>query len=422
MTLDASRLTVDVQEGARWRRTLAVTVPADLVSDEREKIVRSLAGRLKLPGFRSGRIPARVVEQRYGPALNREMVDQVVGEAYREALRMQGLHPISEGEIDDLTYEAGEPLSFRISFDVRPEVELGRLGGFVVERPRAEVGDEDVDRVLQRLREQNGTWTPADEGRPETGDLVSIRVVHLVEGEPDGDPREYELVLGEGDAIPDIEAALHTLAPGDDGEFDVTFPDDFADEARRGQGERLRIRLDQRKTRVLPELDDAFARSLGDFEDVATLRARIRQDLEKEAAEQAEGAVRGQLLARLAEANPFEVPATMVERYLQSVLGDGDNVDPERLEEARARVRPEAERAVKRILLVERVADTQGLRATDEELDTRVEEIAARNDASPAEIYARLQKSGRLEQVEMEITERKVFEFLTSKSEIKQAD
>jgi trigger factor len=284
------------------------------------------------------------------------------------------------------------------------------------------VRDEDVDRVIQRLREQHGTWNPVAEGRPETGDLVSIAVTRLDVGEAEREVQEYDLVLGEGDAIPDVEAALHTLAPGEEGEFTVTFPDDFPNEARRGQQEHLLIRVRERKARDLPAADDDFARSLGDFESVDALVARVREDLQKEAVEQAEGAVRGQLLDYLIEANPFEVPATMVDRYLDSVVGDGADADAERVKEVRERIRPEAERAVKRILLVERVADTQGLRASEDELDQRVEEIAARTGASAAEVYARLQKSGRLEQLEREITENKVFDFLRSKSELRQAE
>ncbi len=422
MTIDAARLTIDVQEGARWRRTLAVTIPADLVRDERQSIARNLASRMKLPGFRAGHIPPGVVEKRYGQALDRELMDRVVGDAYREALKVEGLRPISEGEVENLDYKPDQDLSFRISFDVQPQIELGRLGGFAVERPAARVQDEDVERVLQRLRDQNGAWAPAEDGRPEAGDLVSVTVTRLDDDEPDAEPQDYDLVLGEGDAIPDVESAIYTLAPGEDGEFTVTFPEDFPNEARRGQEEHLRISLRERKVRELPELDDEFARSVGDFEDLETLRSRVRSDLEREAREQAESAVRGRLLDLILEANPFEVPASMIERYLESVLGNGQNLDEERLKEAREQVRPEAERAVMRILLIETVADTQDLRASDEEVDTRVEEIAERNDTTPAEVYARLQKSGRLEQLEREITEQKVFDFLVSKSEVVEAE
>lgn len=418
MSIDVQKLKVDVEEKDRWRRTLNVTVPASIVSTEREKILERLGGRLKLPGFRSGRVPASVVEKRYGPAVRREMLDQVIGDAYKEVLRSRSLTPISEGEVDDVSWEPDEDLVFSISFDVRPEIELGRLGGFAVERPSSEVGDEEVDRVLDRLRDQNAAWSPVEEGKPEAGDLASISVVKLVDGEPEGEAQDYDLELGEGVAIPDVENAIRTLEPGESGDFDVTFPDDFPTEEKRGKTERMRVTLHTRKVRDRPELDDAFARSLGDFDDLEDLRAKIAEDLGEEAESRQKQAVRGQILERILEANAFDVPASMVERYIESVMGDTDDVDPDQVAEARVRIRPEAERAVKRFLVLERIAETQGLRATEDEIDERIEEIAEKNDMSPSELYGRLQKSGRLEQIERDITETKVFDFLEQQSEI----
>lgn len=423
MTLDAARLKIDLTEGDAWRRTLDVTVPADIVRDERDRIARSLASRVRLPGFRAGRIPASVMEKRFGAALNQEMVDRLVGDAYREALKARELSPISEGEVEKLDYRPDEDLTFSISFDVSPDITFARLGGFAVQRPRAAVEEADVDKVLERLRDQNGAWAPVEEGRPSAGDMVSVSVTRLGDDGDDGEePRPYDLVLGEGDAIPDVESAIYTLAVGEEGVFDVTFPDDFPNEERRGQSEKLKILLRERKARQLPDLDDAFARSLGDFEDLDALRARVREDLEKEAADQAEGAVRGQLLNAVIEANPFEVPQSMVGRYLDSVLGDTEGADPQRVAEAREQLGPEARRAVQRILVIERIAEQQSLTATEDEIDDRIEEIAAKNDANPSEIYARLQKSGRLEQLEREITERKVFDFLKDQSTITDAE
>ncbi|MBT8403294.1 MAG: trigger factor [Gemmatimonadetes bacterium] len=421
MTLDAAQLKIDLSEGEAWRRTLAVTVPADIVRTERRKIAKTLAARVRIPGFRSGKIPASVMEKRFGAALNQEMVDRVVGDAYREALKASDLSPISEGEVEELEYEPDAELTFRISFDVNPEIAFARVGGFAVERPAAVVKDEDVDRVLERLRDQNGTWAPAEEGRPTAGDLVSVSVTRLDSEDGDEEPRPYDLILGEGDAIPDVESAIYTLDVGAQGEFDVTFPDDFPNEERRGQSEKLEIQLRERKIRELPEGDDAFARSLGDFEDLDTLRGRIREDLEKEAGDQSEGAVRGQLLNAIIEANPFEVPSSMVDRYLDSILGDGQGADPERLAQARDQLRGEAVRSVQRILVIERIAEQQELQSTDDEIDARVEEIAEKNDSNPAEVYARLQKAGRIDQLEREITEQKVFDYLKEQSTITDA-
>ncbi len=422
MTLEAAALKIDVAEGEAWRRTLVVTIPAEMVRAERAKIARTLATKVRLPGFRAGRIPASVMEKRFGPTLDQEMVDRVVGDAYREALRSRDLTPISQGEIEELTYEPDQDLSFKISFDVQPHIELARLGGFGVERPAVHVEDADIDRVLERIREQNGVWVPSEEGRPGAGDMVSVTVTRHTDGEEPEEARPYDLVLGEGDAIPDVESAIYTLAVGERGDFDVTFPDDFPDEERRGQSESLSIRLVGRKVRELPDLDDEFARSLGDFETLDALRARVREDLTTEASERAESAVRGQLLNAIIDANPFEVPASMMGRYLDSILGSAEGADPERLAEAREQLGPEAHRAVQRILVIETVAEQQQLAATDDELDARVEEIAAKNDSSPSEVYARLQKSGRLEQLERDITETKVFEYLEALSTITDAE
>jgi len=161
-----------------------------------------------------------------------------------------------------------------------------------------------------------------------------------------------------------------------------------------------------------------LAKQVGDFETLDDLKTRVREDLDKEAGEEVENVVRGRLLDMLLDANPFEVPASMVDRYADGVIGEQPNLDPERLEEIRASIRVEAERAVKRILIIEKVADTQGLAATEDDIDARVEEIAEANASTAAKVYASLQKAGRLEMLERELTERKVFDFLKEQSEI----
>ncbi len=418
MALDATRLKVSLEEGARWRRTLQITVPADLVQDEQNRMVRELAGRVRLPGFRSGKVPRKVLEKRFGGAVQRESLDRIIGDAYREALQREAIRPISEGDVEKIDYQPEDDLTFRISFDVSPQVELSRLGGFTVERPSVAPGEEEVDRVLERLRDQHGSWAGAGEGTPSTGDKVSVSITNLsVEG---SEPRDYDLVLGGGDAIPDVEDAIRTLEVGKEAEFVVRFPEDFPDEARRGEEQQLRILLKERETRVLPEVNDEFAASVGEFQSVEALRARILEDLTREAGEQAEGAVRSQLLDHVLDANPFEVPESMVLQYVKSVLGE-ETLAPEKLARAREAFGAEAERAVQRILIIEQVAETQGLRATDEEIDARIETIAEANGTSPAEVYGRFQKAGRLEMLEREITEGKVFEFLQAQSEVRNA-
>ncbi len=420
MSLDGTKLQVDLEEGERWRRTLNVTVPADLVELERSNIAKKLAARIKLPGFRKGHVPKGVLEKRYGAALNQETLDAVIGDAYREALARQSVHPISEGEVQNVRFEPEQDLTFSISFDVQPEFEISRMGGFSVERPNILVDDNQVDQVVQRLREQHSTWIPSDEGRPEPGNVVSVEIERLEE-ESDGEAQPYEFILGHGEAIPDIEEAILSLEVGGAGDFIVKFPDDFANEEQRGEEQHLRIELTGRRVQDLPEADDAFAGSLGEFESMVDLKGKLREDLEKEAKDQEEGAIRGQLLDFVVDANPFSVPESMVERYMASILGNANELPPEKLAEMKERLAPETERAVKRILVIDRIADGQSLRATEAELDERIESIAERAGQTPAQVYGNLQRSERMEAVEREITETKVFDFLKGQSEIKDA-
>jgi trigger factor len=421
MNLDASSLQISVEEGERWRRHMSVTIPASIVQEEERKAASQLASRARLKGFRKGHVPRKVIESRFGGALRQEALDKLVGAAYREALASRELRPISEGELEDLSYEPESDLTFAIAFDVEPVIEIARLGGFAVERPTHGVTDEQVDQVLGRIQEQNGVWQPADEGTPADGDLVSVHITRLVDGEPVDEGRDYDLVLGQGDAIPDIEAAIRTLEPESVEDFDITFPEDFPEEAQRGQSERIRVKLVSRRVLDVPELDDELARQVGDFETMDELRAKVREDMEKEAEQQADQVVRSRLLDLIVDANPFDVPQSMVARYADGVIGDQRQIPEERMREFREQIRPEAERAVKRILVLERIAETQGLRAGEDDIDARIEEIAEANNTDAAKVYAELQKAGRLEALERELTEKAVFAFLMEQSEITEA-
>jgi trigger factor len=420
MSIDGSRLQISVQEQEHWRRRLSVTVPAALVLEEEQKAASQLASRVKMKGFRQGKVPKNMVASRFSGALRREALDKLVNEAYRQALAIEDLRPISDGEMEEVSYEPQQDLTFTISFDVQPVIEVGRLGGFAVERPLPTVTDEHVAGILRNLQEQNGAWKPVEDGKPENKDMVSVHIRRL-DGEGEDDGKEYEFVLGEGQALQEIEDAIRTLAPGENGEFTVHFPDDFPDESRRGQAERIALAVKSRKVLDVPPLDDALARQVGDFESLDALKARIQEDLVRDAQEQSEAVVRGRLLDFLIESNPFDVPRSMVERYAETVVGEQRGIPAERMEEIKESIRPEAERAVKRLLLIDQIAHTQSLLATEDDLDARVEEIAQKNDTTPEKVYAAFQKSGRLEAMEREITERKVFEFLKGQSEITDA-
>ena len=417
MTLDASRLDVSVQESERWRRHMSVTVPAAVVREEEQKAARQLASRAKLKGFRKGHVPAHVIESRFGGELKKETLDKLISDAYRHALAREQLRPITEGEVEDVQYGPDEDLVFSITFDIEPEIELGRLGGFTVERSVQEITDEQVQQTLTRIQEQNGVWKPVEEGNAKDGDFVSVKILRLEE--EDAEVRDYEFVLGKGDAIPDIEAAIKELDVGSENDFDISFPKNSDDEDQQiKEAEHVRITLMSRRTLEVPEMNDDLATQVGDFETLDELTKKIQEEMEKESADQADAVVRTRLLDLVVEANPFEVPVSMVNRYIDTILGSPKDVPEEKLSEARQQIGPEAERAVKRALVLDQIAEAQELHATAEDIDSRVEEIAEANDTTPAQVYASLQKASRIEPLERNLTEMKVFEFLKEQSEI----
>jgi trigger factor len=431
MASKTTDLKIDVQEGASWSRRLSITVPAERVQRTRGRVADQVASGMRLPGFRKGKLPSRVVEQRFGPSIDQETIDRLIQEAYKEALEAEGLTPINQGRVDDVKYDKGSDLVFQVELEVRPEIELGRLNGFTATRPTTEIGDTEIDSVLDRLRDERGEWVPLDEGaRPDYGDQVLVEITALGEdGEAqEEEGRSYRIVLGEDQAIPDVEAAILTLAEGESSEFDISFPENFPDEERRGQQQKLRIDVVETRKKVLPELNDDFAGGVGEFESLDALRERILSDLREDAKERGEGEVRGQLIDQILEANPFDPPQSMVDTYLEYMMGEGRGdrakqeertpEEEERYSALREGLRPEAVRGLKRTLVVERVAEQEGLRASQDEIDERVEAIASRHNRSPSEVWIQLEKNGQLEVLEREITEEKVFEFLKSQNTV----
>jgi trigger factor len=430
MASKTTDLKIDVRESASWSRRLSITVPAERVRRTRGRVAEQAASRLRLPGFRKGKVPTRVVEQQFGPSIDQETIDRLIQEAYREALDAEGITPVAQGKVDEIKYDREAEMSFEVEVEVRPEIQLARLVGFNARRPSVEVSAADAEAVLERLRDERATWVPLEQGvRPGVGDQVLVEITAFdPEGEAVEHARSYRIIIGDEQAIPDVESAIMTLAEGEAGEFDVAFPEDFPDENRRGQHQKLRIEAKEAKKKELPVLDDAFAAAIGEFASLEELRKRVETDLQEDAVQRAESEVRRQLIDRILEANPFDPPPSMVERYLDYMLGDIDDPkkkkrerspeEEERMAELRVGLRPQALWSLKRSLVVERVAEQEGLRATQDEIDSKVEEIATRRDRSPSEIWIQLEKSGQLETLEREITEEKVFEFLKSQNTI----
>lgn len=397
-------------------RLIQVEVPADAVRRAQESAARRYASKVRLPGFRPGKAPPAMVLRRYAEAIRQEAVESLVQEAYKQVVGDSKLRLASQPHVHDLHFAEGEPLTFELHLEIRPELELPRTHGFRVTRTERVVTDDQVTEQIETLREQRANWAPVEE-KPREGDLVTVAISTAGEGEELPEAREVSLVLGAGQAIPGIEELIMTAAPGETVEGPVRWPDDFPDEAQRGTTKYVRAAVRDVKRKTLPELDDAFAREVGDFASLDALRAAVREDMESEAHREAEAEVRQKLLDEIVGANPFEVPPSWVNQLINAYVEIYQVPESER-DKFATQFRPMAERQVKRDLIIESIAERESLAATESELDDRVTELASRRGTDPGQLYASLQKAGRLRELERGITEDKVFKWLFERNTI----
>lgn len=397
-------------------RLLEVSVPADAVKEAEEKTVRRYASSARLPGFRPGKAPTALVRKKFKDVIRQQTLESLLQEAYQEVVSREQLRIAATPHLHDVRYDEGQPLVFELHVEVRPEVTLARLQGFKVTRNAPAVNEDGVREQLDQLREQRAAWTPVTE-KPTPGDMVTVLLSTADESGVLPEGREYRLVLGGGQAIPGIEELIMRLAPGETAEESVRWPDDFPDEAQRGRTKPVRVTLQDVKRKSLPELDDAFAREVGDFESLDALMAALRKDLESHAEREADAAVRQQLVDQIIQANAFDVPPSWVSQLVDGYM-KAYQIPEEERERFTAEFRPVAERQVRRDLVIDTIAEREALKATEADVDERVAEVAQKRNADPGQVYASLQKAGRIQEIERSITEEKVFTWLLERNTV----
>lgn len=397
-------------------RLLEVSVPVASVQEAEEKTAKRYASSVRLPGFRPGKAPAALVKKKFKDAIRQQALESLLQEAYQQVIERENLKVASQPHVHDLKFDEGKPLTFELHVEVRPEIELARTQGFKVKRDANTVTDETVREQLEQLRDQRANWAPATD-KPAPGDMVTVLLATAEEDGTIPEGKEYRLVLGGGQAIPGIEELIMKLTPGESVEEKVRWPDDFPDEAQRGKTKPVRVALQDVKRKQLPELDDAFSREVGDFESLDALKAAVRKDLESHAERDADAGVRQQIIDQIVQANAFDVPPSWVNQLVDSYM-KAYQIPEEERERFNAEFRPVAERQVRRDLIIETLAEREKLKASEAEIDERVADVAKKRNAEPGQVYASLQKAGRLQEIERAITEEKVFKWLMERNTV----
>lgn len=397
-------------------RHLQVTIPADAVNDAKKVAARKLASKVSIPGFRPGKAPVGMVMKRFADAVRSEAIEALVQEAYKEVLDREQLKVAAQPHIHDLKFEEGGPVSFDLHIELRPEVKLENSQGFKVSRTQRVVTDDNVRDQIEQIRDQRATWAPVD-GKPMEGDEITALLATSEDGGEIPEGREYRLVLGGGQAIAGIEEVIMELTPGTTAERPVKWPDDFPDEAQRSRTKTVRVELKEVKRKLLPDLDDAFAREVGDFDSIDDLRRTVREDMEESAKRESDAEVRQKLLDEIIGANPFDVPPSWVAQIVQG-YAEAYKIPEEEHERFAQGFRPTAERQVRRDMVIDAISDAETLKASESEIDDKITSMAEKRGVNPGQLYASLQKAQRLNELERGITEDKVFKWLFERNTI----
>ncbi|MDQ8159048.1 MAG: trigger factor [Gemmatimonadota bacterium] len=409
-------ITITPTESAGVSRRMQISVPADTVASYEDQAARKYATQARIPGFRPGKAPAAMVRKRYANEVRQEAIELAMNEAFREAVDRAGLKLAAQPHVHGLKSEPGQPLEFELHCEVRPELTLEKLDGFTVTRRDAAVTEEMIDEQIEKIREQKADWAPVDE-KAAPADMVTVM---LSTADADGslpEGKEYRLVLGGGQAIAGIEELIMETAPGGTTERPVRWPDDFPDESQRGATKLVRVVVTDVKRKALPALDDAFAREIGDFDTVQALRDAVRTDMGGHATREADAELRGSLIDQIIDAHPFDVPKAWVLQLVDGYMQMYGVPEGEKQRFAQEFL-PMAERQVRRDLVIDTIAERESLTASAADVDARIEELAKARNADPGQVYAQLQKSGRLQEIERELTENRVFGWLLEKNPV----
>jgi trigger factor len=411
------------------RREIAVEVPAQEVQRETEALIQKYQKLARLPGFRKGHVPASIIRQRFSEDIKTEVVEALVPRYFRQEAEKQGLVPVSQPRVTDLHIHDGEPLRFKASFEILPEIKVEGYKELRADKPVIEVTDEEVQQALNHLQEQHATFD-AIEGRTlADGDFAHVSL----DGRPkdgEGQPVHMDDILveiGGKNTMPEFTEHLRGASAGDEKTFEVRYPEDSNDQRLRGKTFDYTVKVLSLKKKSLPELNDAFAKELGDFTGIDDVKKRVRENIEAEKKHTAEHEAKDKLVAELVKRNDFEVPEAMVDRQIDVRLERGlralasqgmraEDMKKMDLNRLRSGQRDQAVQEVKASLLLDRIADLEKVEVSDEEIDHEIEALALQTKQTSEAVRARLTRDGALDRIRNRIRNEKTLNFLYHQS------
>jgi trigger factor len=415
------------------RREIAVEIPVEEVNRETASLIQKYQKLARIPGFRRGHVPASIIRQRFSEDLKSDVVEALVPRYFRKEADKQGLIPVSQPQVTDLQLKDNEPLRFKASFEVMPEIKVEGYKELRADKPEITVTDEEVQQSLDGVREQHATFTSVEGRALADGDYAQVSL----DGKPkdahensEDKPVHMDEVLVEiagKNTMPEFTENLRGALPGDERVFEVTYAADAQEQRLAGKTFTYTVKVQSIKQKTLPELDDQFATQLGEFKTLDEVRQRIREGMESERKHAAEHEAKDKLVAELVKRTEFEVPEALVDRQIDVRLERGlralaaqgmkaEDIKKMDLNRLRVGQREQALQEVKASLVLDKIAEEEKIEVSDEEIDREIDALATQSKQTPEAIRARLTRDGALDRIRNRIRSEKTLDFLYRQS------
>ncbi|MGD9807418.1 MAG: trigger factor [Deferribacterales bacterium] len=425
---------VTVADGEKSQKILDVEIPAETYKEVFEAELKKVIKDIKIQGFRQGKAPREVVLKEKGHVVRVQALEMVVNDSVKNAIEQNEIRAMGQPEVKDVKFEDDDsPISFKVYVDVFPAFEVTNYKGFEFTKEMNEVTDEDLDTVLQNLRDRQGAFEPLEGEGVEVamGDQALMDFEGSMNGEiiPNACAKDFALEIGSGQFVPGFEEQCVGIKKGETKDIVVTFPEQYQEPSMAGQPVTFKITINEVKRKVTPELDDEFAKDVNEkYETLADLKADIKKDLEMEAEEMAKDSVYNNMLDKLIEENPFEVPAVMVREQAERLVDQQlrqyamYGIDPAQMGiDKRALVEqslPIAEKQVKSALIINKVGDVEKINPTDEDVEKSLDEYAEKYGKTKDELKKELEQYGGLQSFQNTVFTNMVYDLLQKENKV----
>jgi len=420
-----------VEEISSIKKKVSIEIPENDVTKEVDSFYKDLGKKAKIKGFRPGKVPRNILERHFKDYVKAEVIQKLIQDTYPMALSETHLHPVSNPVVEPGELETGKPFQYSATLEIKPEIKVEGYLGLNIEEKKEEVKDEEVEERLKALQNLHANLKTISEARPiQAGDYVIVDYEASMGGKPleGGKAIDFTVEVGSGQFIPAFEEKLIGLKPEEEKEIEVSFPEDYGYQKWAGKTISFHVKIKEIKEKIFPPLDDEFAKDLGDYSSFEELKAKLKGEIEKEKELGLERQLKDQVMDQLLEANPFEVPESLVEEQTKTLVSDtklrlaAQGVDLKNLglseEKLQEDYKAMAQKQVKTFLILEKIADQEGIAVTDEEADDRLREMSERMHQKFDVVKRYYEKNGLLPEVKAGIIRDKTLNFLLEKANI----